>query len=192
MCRTGQRANSPEPVIAACEIEGENQQMAPAEEALRGDRATRAPALPRALLPLIIVLAVLELIEVLAAEPARIVRLEVPVVAPAVGAEFVVGCGLPRTGVPVRDTETARVPTHRQAALRLVMQHHDELCAIVTLPVQRLVGDDERGSRQYGRRDAIEYILRNGDAVERLLGGLPRCRWWPRSSADHRRYAQPP
>jgi hypothetical protein len=54
--------------------------------------------------------------------------------------------------------------------LRLIAQHGHELGAIVGLAAQRLVRDDDRGSRQCGRRDAIEHILRDGDAVERVLG----------------------
>src|SRR5690349_16400083 len=40
-----------------------------------------------------------------------------------------------------------------EAALGLVAQHHDKLGAIVGLLAQRLVGDDDRGSRQHGWRD---------------------------------------
>jgi uncharacterized membrane protein len=39
--------------------------------------------------------------------------------------------------------------------------------------VQRLVRNDERGPRQCGWRDAIEHILRDGDAVKRSLGDVP-------------------
>ena len=59
------------------------------------------------------------------------------------------------------------------AALRLVVQRNDELRAIVGLAVRRLVRNDERGARQYGLRDAIEHILREGDAVKRRLGDVP-------------------
>ena len=57
-----------------------------------------------------------------------------------------------------------------EAALRLVVQRNDELRAIVGLAVQRLVRNDDRRSRQCGRRDAVEHLLRDGDAVERVLG----------------------
>jgi hypothetical protein len=53
------------------------------------------------------------------------------------------------------------------------VQRHHELRAIVSLAVQRLVRDDERGSRQCGGRDAIEHILRDANAVERGLGVVP-------------------
>src|SRR5689334_5866461 len=57
-----------------------------------------------------------------------------------------------------------------EAALRLVVQHRDELGAIVGLLAQRLVRDDDRGARLRGRSDAIEHVLRDGDAVERVPG----------------------
>src|SRR5579862_2042609 len=57
-----------------------------------------------------------------------------------------------------------------EAALRLVAQHHHELGAIVGLFAQRLVGDDDRGARQCRRPDTIEHLLRERDAVERILG----------------------
>src|SRR2546421_8132583 len=60
-----------------------------------------------------------------------------------------------------------------EAALGLVAQHRDELGAVIGLGAQRLVRDDDRGSRHRGRRDAIEHILRDGDAVERVLGIVP-------------------
>jgi len=44
---------------------------------------------------------------------------------------------------------------------------------LVGLAAQRLVRDDDRGSQQCGRRDAIEHILRDGDALERVLGVVP-------------------
>src|SRR5256885_1122611 len=52
-----------------------------------------------------------------------------------------------------------------EPALRLVAQHRDEFGAIVGLAAQRLVRDDDRGSRQRARRNAIEHVLRDGDAV---------------------------
>src|SRR6185437_1956194 len=48
-----------------------------------------------------------------------------------------------------------------EATLGLIAQHHDKLGAIVGLGAQRLVRDDDRGSRQCGRPDAIEQILRD-------------------------------
>src|SRR6516225_8817446 len=87
-------------------------------------------------------------------------------------------------------------PAHQEAALRLVAEHRDELGAIVGLAAQRLVRDDDRGSRQCSRRDAIEHILRDGDAVERVLGVLPvvdrdrrpaQARAQARAVARHRR-----
>ena len=57
-----------------------------------------------------------------------------------------------------------------EAALRLLAEHGDELGAIIGFLAERLVGDDDRGARQGGRRDTIEHILRNGDAVERVFG----------------------
>src|SRR5882724_9676774 len=105
----------------------------------------RAAFLPQALWPLIIVLAGLPRIVVLAAAPVHIVKLETP----AAPAEAVV--------VTARGANIARAPAHREAAVWLVVQHHDELRAIIRLAVQRLVRDDERRSRQCGRRDTIEY-----------------------------------
>src|SRR6516225_2820397 len=46
-------------------------------------------------------------------------------------------------------------PAHQEAALGLVVEHRDELGAVVGLAAQRLVRDDDRGSRQCSRRDAI-------------------------------------
>src|SRR3984957_5647391 len=84
-------------------------------------------------------------------------------IAPVKGAEEVVQAA-------ARDADIVRALAHREAALWLIVQHHDELRAIVSLAVQRLVRDDERGSRQCGRRDAIKHVLRDADAVERALG----------------------
>ena len=56
-----------------------------------------------------------------------------------------------------------------EATLGLIAQHRDKLGAIVGLGAQRLVRDDDRRSRQCGRPDAIDHILRDGDAVERVL-----------------------
>jgi len=57
-----------------------------------------------------------------------------------------------------------------EAALRLVVEHHDELRAIVGFTAHGLVRDNDRGPRRCSGRDAIEYLLRQGDAVERVLG----------------------
>jgi hypothetical protein len=66
-----------------------------------------------------------------------------------------------------------RRPAHQEAALGLVVEHRNELGAVVGLAAQRLARDDDRGSRQCSRRDAIEHILWDGDAVERVLGAVP-------------------
>src|SRR5499427_9255006 len=108
---------------------------------------------PQALWPLIIVPIVLPRIVVLAAAPGRIVE------TPAIPTKAAVDIGRERAG--------------DDAALRLVAQCHDELRAIVCLSVQRLVRNDERGPRHCGWRDAIEHILRDGDAVKRGLGVVP-------------------
>src|SRR6516164_3597474 len=75
--------------------------------------------------------------------------------------------------VAARNGDIDRRPAHQEAALGLVAEHRDELGAIIGLAAQRLVRDDDRGSRQCSRRDAIEHILRDGDAVERVLGVVP-------------------
>src|SRR5262245_29404668 len=74
--------------------------------------------------------------------------------------------------VLMRETDFGRSRACYEPALRLVAQRHHELGAIVGLFVQWLVRDDDRGSRQCSRRDAIENLLRNGDAVERALGAV--------------------
>src|SRR3954452_11271139 len=89
---------------------------------------------------------------IIVAAPARVAGLEVP--AALERREAVVASRNDIGGRLARD----------EAALRLVAQHRDELGAIVGLFAQRLVRDDDRGSRHRGRRDAIENILRNGDA----------------------------
>src|SRR5260370_30564300 len=111
----------------------------------------RAASSPPARLPLIIVLAVLPRIVERAAAPARIAIGGVPV-APAIEADEVV---VP--GVAARNGAA-----HREAALRLVVQRHDELRTIVGLAVQRLIRDGDHGSRQCGRRDALEHVLGDG------------------------------
>src|SRR6266404_8035675 len=102
------------------------------------------PAEARVLLP-----AWWHLIIVLAAAPTRIASLGIPIglekrpVAPEVAA---------------RNGDISRRPARHKAALGLVVQHRDELGAMVGLAAQRLVRDDDRGSRHCGRRDAIEHI----------------------------------
>src|SRR5215469_3697407 len=75
--------------------------------------------------------------------------------------------------IAARNGDMDRRPAHQEAALGMVVQHRDEFGAIVGLAAQRLVRDDDRGSRHCGRRYAIEHILRDGDAVERVLGVVP-------------------
>src|SRR5262249_59537105 len=117
-------------------------------------RSRAACSPPPALAALIVVLAALALIVVRAA-------------APGAEAETVV------VAIAARDAGVGRGPAHCEAALWLVVQRQDKLRAIVRLAVQRFVRDDDRGSRQCGRRDAIEHILRDADAVERGLGIVP-------------------
>src|SRR6185312_9397772 len=73
------------------------------------------------------------------------------------------------TAAIVRDRIFGRGLARDKAALRLVVQHRDELGAVIGFFAQRLVRDDDRGSRQCSRRDAIEHLLRNRDAIERAL-----------------------
>ena len=47
-----------------------------------------------------------------------------------------------------------------EAALGVVAQDRDELCAIVGLGAQALVRDDDRRPRQCGRRDAVEHFCK--------------------------------
>src|SRR6202521_2124889 len=68
------------------------------------------------------------------------------------------------------DADIGRARAVDDAALRLVVQRNDEFRAIIGLAVERLVRNDERGPRQCRWRDAIEHILREGDAVKRGLG----------------------
>src|SRR5262249_26317990 len=111
--------------------------------------------------------ALLHRLIVLAGARTRIAGLGVPI-ALEKGAETLVA---PPAAARNRDID--RRPARHKAALGLVVQHRDELGAIVGLAAQRLVRDDDRGSRQCSRRDAIEHILRDGDAVERALGVVP-------------------
>jgi len=72
--------------------------------------------------------------------------------------------------VAVRDLDIDRGLARDEAALRLVAQHRDELGAIVGLRAQRLVRDDDRGSRHGGRRDAMRIIQERGLTPLRLDG----------------------
>src|SRR5438132_9956259 len=72
-------------------------------------------------------------------------------------------------GAAFRNVDGRRL-ARNEAALRLVAQDSYELGAIVGLLAQRLVRDDDRGSRQRGRRDAVDHILRDSNAIERVLG----------------------
>src|ERR1700739_2235239 len=60
--------------------------------------------------------------------------------------------GVARNGVTFRNPR--RRLARDEAALGLVVEHRDELGAVVGLGTQRLVRDDDRGSRRGGRRDA--------------------------------------
>src|SRR5262249_59536840 len=102
--------------------------------------------------------ALLHRLIVLAGAPTRIGRLGVPI-ALEKEAEAIVA-----PIVAARNGDIDRRPAHQEAALRLVVEHHDELGAIVGLAAQRLVPDHERGSRQYSRREAIEHIPWDGEA----------------------------
>src|SRR5262245_12136631 len=95
-----------------------------------------------------------------AAPPTGIARLGIPI---ALKKE-------PEAVVIARNEGLGRRLAGYEATLGLIAQHRDKLGAIVGLGAQRLVRDDDRGSRQCGRRDAIEYILRDGDAVKRIFG----------------------
>src|SRR5450759_5420406 len=75
--------------------------------------------------------------------------------------------------VVARNEGIGRRLARYEATLGLIAQHRDKLGSVVGLAAQRLVRDDDRGSRQCSRRDAIEQILRDGDAVERVLGVVP-------------------
>src|SRR5262249_25463382 len=110
---------------------------------------------------LIILSALIVLLPAAAARIGRLLRLWLRVRLEereeAVGAPFVAG------------HDSGRGLSGDEAALRLVAQHRNELGAVVGFLAQRLVGDDDRGSRQGTGRDAIEHLLRDGDAVERVL-----------------------
>src|SRR5215469_18903025 len=72
--------------------------------------------------------------------------------------------------IAAREAHVARARAICETALRLVVEHHDELRAIVGFTAHGLVRDDDRRPRHCSGRDAIEYLLRQGDAVERVLG----------------------
>src|SRR3954468_16559840 len=109
--------------------------------------------LPPVLLPRIKILAVGPRIIVLATVPRRVVKGGTP-------------SPQPDPVVTARAANIGWTSAHRQAALWLVVQRHDEFCVGIRLSVKRLVRNDERRSRQCVRRDTIEHILRHGDAVE--------------------------
>src|SRR5260370_36565319 len=81
----------------------------------------------------------------LAAAPPRIARLGVPI-ALEKGAEAIVAPDI-----------VAR-PARHKAALGLVVQHRDELGAIVGLAAQRLARGDDPRSQECGRRRAVADI----------------------------------
>ena len=72
--------------------------------------------------------------------------------------------------IAAREAHARRARAICEAALRLIVKHHDELRAIVGFTAHGLVRDDDRRPRRCSGRDAIEYLLRQGDAVERVLG----------------------
>jgi len=92
--------------------------------------------------------------------------------AEAVVAPIVAACDGDIDRRPARH-DIDRRPARRKAALGLVVQHRDKLGAIVGLAVQRLVRDDDRGSRHCGRRDAIKHILRDGMRSRASLASSP-------------------
>src|SRR5258706_14196455 len=81
---------------------------------------------------------------VLAAAPARIVSLGVPIGLEK-GAEAVVD-----PAVAARNGVIIRRQARHKAALGLVVQHRDKLGAIIGLAAQRLVRDDDRGGNAVG------------------------------------------
>src|SRR5665213_4377283 len=106
---------------------------------------------------------------VLAARPAGIASLGAPIALKKEPEDAVVSAVVV-PDVVARYEGFGRRFARYEAPLRLIAQHRDKLGAIVGLGAQRLVRDDDRGSRQCGRPDAVEHILRDGDAVERILG----------------------
>ena len=107
-----------------------------------------------------------------AARPAHIASLGAPIALKKAEAVVV-------SDVVTRDEGIGRRHARYETALGLIAQHRHKLRAIVGLAAQRLVRDNDRGSRQSGRRDAIEHILRDSYAVERVFGALrvvdPAC-----------------
>ena len=63
--------------------------------------------------------------------------------------------------IAARKVDGGARPACYKPALRLVAQHRDKFGAIVGLAAQRLVRDDDRGSRRCGRRDPIEHKSAN-------------------------------
>ena len=114
---------------------------------------------------------------VLAAWPAGIASLGVPIaLETSLGLPIAMKRRAEAVVVPdivARNEGIGRRPARYEATLGLIAQHRDKLGAIVGLGAQRFVRDDDRGSRQCGRPDAIEHILRDDDAVERVLGVVP-------------------
>src|SRR5258705_12011265 len=72
--------------------------------------------------------------------------------------------------VAARNGTIDRRPARHEAALGLVVQHRDELGAIIGLAAQRLVRDDDRRSPACSWRDAAQHVLLHRYAVERDLG----------------------
>src|SRR5262249_55630283 len=82
-----------------------------------------------------------------AAPPTRIAILGVPIALEE-------GAAVVAPEIVARNEVIGRGLTRYEAALGLVAQHRDKLGAIVGLGAQRLVRDDDRGSRQRSRPDA--------------------------------------
>src|SRR5215472_15565988 len=92
------------------------------------------------------------------AAPRRVASLDVPIAS-----------GKKETVVARKVAIGSRLARYKPS-LRLVAQQRNKLSAIVGLFTQRLVRDDDRGSRQCGRPNAIYHVLWDGDAIERTLG----------------------
>src|SRR5215470_8057957 len=103
---------------------------------------------------------------VLAARPAGIASLEAPIALKKESEAVVI------PEVITRNEGLGRRLARYEAALGLIAQHSDKLGAIVGLGAERLVRDDDRGSWQCRQPDAIEHILRDDDAVKRILGAV--------------------
>src|SRR6516164_4091345 len=111
------------------------------------DLSAALPLLP-ARLHLIIILAGLHLIIILATARARIASLGVPTALEKRIARLGIEPGAVVTpGAAARNGDIDRRSARDKAALGLVVQHRDELGAIIGLAAQRLVRDDDRGSR---------------------------------------------